>query len=128
MRRFSLLILAVLILGILPSYAQADLRDYAITNVTHQFFPDDGILRIEVTVINNGTDASSETEVIFSLISDGNRILEQKTIPALEARGSVNLIGNFSIVEFEPGSEQTIEIAVGLDGFELRNTPIAEDN
>lgn len=128
MRRFSLLILALLILGILPSYAQVDLRDYAITNVTHQFFPDDGILRIEVTVINNGTDASSETEVIFSLVSDGNRILEQKTIPALEARASVNLIGNFSIVEFEPGSEQTIEIAVGLDGFELRNTPIAEDN
>jgi hypothetical protein len=118
----------VCILGILPAFAQTELRDYAITNITHQFFLEEGILQIEVEILNNGDAASSETEVIFNLLSDGNRELERETIPPLIAGGSVKVTGRFPIAIFEEGSEHTIEISVGLDRLEPRNTPIAEDN
>jgi hypothetical protein len=130
MRRCCFLIIAALVLGILPAFAQSEFRDYAIVSVSHEFLLEEGILQINVTVKNNGTDAISDAEVIFSLISDSNRELARETISAadLPARGSVTVTGRFPLADFEAGTEQTIEITVGLDRLEPRNTPIAEDN
>lgn len=127
-KRFLMSLILGCFWGVLFASAQTDLRDYAITNITHQFYIEEAILQIDVEVVNNGTDASSSTQVVFRLLGDEERVLASEEIPALAAGRSVKVTGSFPIADFPAGTEQSIEVSVGLDGFEIRNTPIAEDN
>jgi hypothetical protein len=127
-RRYFAIVIAVLLWGIQALYAQEELRDYAITTVKEQIIEDESILQIEVEVVNNGTDASEETEAVFTLVTEDNQELARETIPPLVAGGSVKVTGEFPLVGFPAGTEQTIEISVGIDDIEREGNPIAKDN
>jgi hypothetical protein len=130
-RRGFVILLAGLLGLIQFSYAQEDdLRDYAISEVRQQILENENetLLQIAVEVMNNGTEAQGVTEVIFTLLAEPNQELARIELQPLKADASVTVIGEFPIIGFPAGTEQTIQVSVGIDEVERADTPIADDN
>lgn len=102
-------------------------RNYAISEI-HYTFTGDERFTITVHVQNNGADATATSEVIVTLISDANRELMRDTLEPLLSNQTIILEIPFRSADFPAGTEQIIQVAVGIDQFELANTEIASDN
>jgi hypothetical protein len=108
--------------------AQALVRDYAITEIESNFSDDQSQFLITVTIANLGTTATSDAELIVTLLTGEQRELGRQSFAPLASGTSTTFSLVFNLDDFEPGSEQTIEVVVGRDAFEPQNTPLAQDN
>lgn len=123
----SIFIIFVLFLvGIIAS-AQAT-RDYEISSLRSELIENDTVIKLSLVVANNGADATSDTEVLITLLGDEPDILVTDTLIPLLGGTSVTLEIPFSVNLFPADSQQILEVRVGVDNFELENTPIADNN
>ncbi len=111
---------------LLPLGAQ-EVRDYAITSTNVRFTEDQTGFVIEVVVTNQGRAATRETQAVFTIPAVDQEFSE--TIPPLDADESITLSTSpLPFSAYPPSDLLTVEIAVGIDDFELSNTAIAENN
>lgn len=125
-KRLSI-VLIFIALWLIPASAQ-QARDYAITSFTSELTDDNQTVLLSVVVTNNGGDASSATDLIIRLLGEQERTLISSDIEPLASDTGVTLEIPFSVDLFEAGTQPVIEASVGIDNFELANTPIAQDN
>ncbi len=120
------LILVALLTGLTSAQA---VRDYAITSVDYELIEDNQAVIVTIVVVNNGADATSDTNVIVRLLGDTPRILFSDVLSQLDSGISQSFqIAPLPIDLFQGVTDIELEISVGVDRFELANTPLAEDN
>src|SRR5690606_4669160 len=98
------------------------------SSLRYELIEDDTVIKLSLVVENNGADAISETDVIVTLLGEEPDVLVTDSLIPLSANTSVTLEIPFSVNLFPPDSEQELEVRVGIDRFELENTPIAINN
>lgn len=125
-KHFTLIILIFFSMSLIISAQGA--RDYEISSLRYELIEDDAVIKLSVVVQNSGADATSETNVIVTLLGDEPDILVTDTLIPLSANTSVTLEIPFSVNLFPADSQQELEVRVGIDRFELENTPIAINN
>lgn len=122
-------LLSIILLALLTSISSAQgVRDYAITSLDYELIEDNQIVRVTVVVANNGADATTATNVIVRLLGDTPQTLVSDTLDPLDAGTSVTLEIPFFTTLFDANTQVELEVSVGVDRFELSNTPLAEDN
>ncbi len=126
-KKYYLLITILLFSMSLFASAQGA-RDYEISSLRYELIEDDTVIKLSLVVENNGADAISETNVIVTLLGEEPDVLVTDSLIPLSANTSVTLEIPFSVNLFPPDSEQELEVRVGIDRFELENTPIATNN
>lgn len=128
--RNRMLIGLLMIIGLLLSasvHAQTQSRDYVVSRPVHSFLNDGQTIRIQVTVSNQGADASSDSRI---RLRDGatNTTLQEQTIQPLDNGESRTFTFQLPVSDFPPGSRQVFRIEAGIDDFELAGAPIANNN
>lgn len=122
--------IASFFLFLLPFFVEAQeqaTRDYAISEIHYEFESNDKF-KILVHIENHGADATAPTDIVVTLLSDKNRELRRDTLNPLLKDESIIVEIPFWSSDFPAGTEQVIQVAVGIDQFELANTEIASDN
>lgn len=125
-KQYIVIILMLSLLLLSVSKAQ-ETRDYAITEIRYVFESDDAF-KVIVVVENQGADAIAPADVFVTLVDDDNRELIRDTLEPLSNGQTVIFEIPFNSINFPAGTEQTIQVAVGIDAYELANTEIASDN
>ncbi|MEO1289107.1 MAG: hypothetical protein AAFV93_15190, partial [Chloroflexota bacterium] len=110
-----------------PILAQ-EARDYAITSVDSELIDDESSILLTIVVTNNGGDAVGDTNIIVRLLGEDPRVLIDSEFAPLSSGAGVTLEIPFSVQLFDADSQAELEVSVGVDNFELANTPIAQDN
>ncbi|MEM9951506.1 MAG: hypothetical protein AAF846_07895 [Chloroflexota bacterium] len=126
-RRIILLIIFFVFMLHSPILAQ-EARDYAITSVDSELIDDDSSILLTIVVTNNGGDAVGDTNIIVRLLGEDPRVLIDSEFAPLNSGAGVTLEIPFSVQLFDADSQAELEVSVGVDNFELANTPIAGDN
>lgn len=126
-KRFLIAFVLIGVLFMLPVHAQ-EIRDYAISNISHAFTEDGSQVIIDLVITNEGADASTTAEIVVRVLTDDSQIYWSDTLNPLNSGESIAIRVPFDTQNFPPGSRQSIEASVGIDAFELANTPIAENN
>jgi hypothetical protein len=125
-KRLLLGITLLLVFGI-ALHAQSN-RDYAILDITYEVSADQAQLILHVTVQNLGAAATTPSEIVTRIAGDPNRELSRGVVEPLAAGATQIIPVVLSANDFPVDGTQSIEVSVGLDAYELPNTPIAENN
>lgn len=114
---------------VLPLHAQSTdrIRDYALIDVRSRLADNDRRIVLEITVENQGSDATGNTTLAVEGLNEGLLLVEEPFSPL--AAGERRLVQiSLPVTDFEPGSVQALRVRVGIDNFELNNTPLAQNN
>jgi hypothetical protein len=115
-----------IILLILSAVIQAQgSRDYAILDISYVVSEDQSQLILNVTVTNLGAAATTNAPVVVKL--EGETLTSQLIAP-LAAAETRPIEIPLSANDFPADGTQVLEVSVGIDPFELANTPIAANN
>jgi hypothetical protein len=125
-KRSIAIVLSLFLLWLRVAKAQ-DTRDYVISEIGYTFVGEN-VFKVIVHVENRGADAIAATQVLVTLASDNNRELIRDTLNPLPNGQSVIFEIPFRTTDFPAGTEQIIQVSVGIDDYELANTLIASDN
>lgn len=129
MGKAILALISLFLLGGLLSVAQPNTRDYAITEIRYEFSEDERFFQVVLVVENRGADAVGNTEVVILAVDQENReLLRDELTPLLSGQAATISTPQFPMSDFPAGSTQTIQVEVGIDSFEVRNTLISQDN
>lgn len=133
MRRVSLiglLFIAWLVIGRAAAQTPPyEARDYVVSNVSHDFAPDETTFTVRFTVTNQGGDAVSPSTISIT-DEDGRSVIQGKddVLPVLNAGTSDIFSFDFVSADFPPSSTQVFEIEAGIDQYELAGSPFARNN
>lgn len=106
--------------------AQTSLRDYAV-EVSQPTRAADGRITIVVNVINRGGDGVTPTFVrVYD--TESETIISQGELPPLPAGRSQSLQFTLNPADYAPRTRLSLRVEAGLDPFEIKGTPIAENN
>ena len=106
--------------------AQTSLRDYAV-EVSQPTRAADGRITIVVNVINRGGDGVTPTFVrVYD--TESETIISQGELPPLPTGRSQSLQFTLNPADYAPRTRLSLRVEAGLDPFEIKGTPIAENN
>ena len=106
--------------------AQTSLRDYAV-EVSQPTRAADGRITIVVNVINRGGDGVTPTFVrVYD--TESETIISQGELPPLPPGRSQSLQFTLNPADYAPRTRLSLRVEAGLDPFEIKGTPIAENN
>ncbi|MCS6836768.1 MAG: hypothetical protein NZ750_12225 [Anaerolineae bacterium] len=120
------ILLAYLWLALSLVVAQTPPRDYAV-EVSPPMRAADGRISIVVTVTNQGGDGVTPTFVrVYD--TETETIISQGELPPLPAGQLQRLQFTLNPAEYAPRTRLSLRVEAGLDPFEIKGTPIAENN
>ncbi len=125
MRRALLLILLLLV-GMAEAQSPTIPRDYAILSPGISFSDDNETFTVRFVVRNAGGNPGANTSIVIrNLLTQ--QVLTEDVLPPIAGGASVNISIPFRTRDFNEG-QLPIQIEVGLDEFEPRDSPLAGNN
>ena len=124
MAAFALLVW--LSLGPIANDAQAEPRDYSISPPPVRYSDDGASATVSFTVTNQGGDAREASQIVITENQSG-QIKHTESLPPLAAGEARDFAIELPLADL-PDGDLFFKIEVGIDEFELADSPIARDN
>jgi len=122
----QLIVLACLWLAASSLMAQTPPRDYVV-EVPQPVTASDGRVTIRVTVTNQGGDGVTPSFVrVYD--NEDDTIIAQADLPPLPNGQAQALEFTLNPADFAPKTRLSLRVEAGLDPFEVKGTPLAENN